>query len=173
MLEVMIDIETFGNGSRACITQVGACYFERHTGMIGNTFKRNIDARSSVAAGALIDADTVYWWLSQDNAAIESIVQKPLHDIKAVFSDLNEFLGNATAIWSHATFDFVIISNTYKMLGIKPSFKYNSARDIRTLVDLAGVDTYAIKREGVHHDALADCFHQVKYCVQAFNRLQK
>ncbi len=168
----MIDIETFGNGNRACIVQIGACYFDLESGEIGETFKLNIDARTSVKAGGEIDADTVYWWLSQSREAIDSVIATPQIDIYSAFKDLNVFLGNAKEIWSHATFDFVIISDMYRKLGIKPSFRYTAARDIHTLMSLSGLKVTTTKREGVHHDGLADAIFQVAYCVEAYKHLK-
>jgi hypothetical protein len=169
--EVMVDIETFGNGKYACIVQIGACYFDRDTGEIRETFKANIDARSSVKAGAEIDADTVYWWLKQSKEAIASITAEPLKDIKATLIDFNTFMSKAQCVWSHATFDFVILTEAMKRLSIKPSFSYRTARDIRTLVDLANTH-HRPNREGTHHDALDDCKFQVQYCVEALNKLK-
>lgn len=171
MKDVMVDIETLGNGKNACVVQIGACYFDRLTGEIGETFKVNIDARSAVKEGAELDADTVYWWLRQSPEAIASITAEPLNEIRKAFFALNLFLQDAKYIWSHATFDFVILTETYKRLDIKPTFRYNAARDIRTLVDLAKISTVATPREGLHHDGLADALHQVKYCVLAFQKL--
>lgn len=172
MKDVMLDFETFGNGNNACIVQVGACYFDRKTGEIGKTFKENVDARTSVQSGADIDADTIYWWLSQSSEAIQSVTQGELNPICETMVRLNEFLADAECFWSHATFDFVILMHTLRRLRIKPSFSYRTARDIRTLVDLAGVHPKKGRvREGVHHDALDDCRFQVGYCVEAFNKL--
>ena len=171
MTDVMLDLETLGNGKNACIVQIGACYFNRKTGEIGDTFSCNVDARTSVKTGAEIDADTVYWWLSQSKEAIDSFTKAPLEDLISCMHSLNDFLSKADAIWSHATFDFVIISETYKRLGIKPKFKYKAARDIRTLTDLAQNNDRPA-REGVHHNALDDCKFQVKYCVIALNKLK-
>ncbi len=174
MKDVMIDIETLGNGKNACVVQIGACYFNRTTGEIGETFKRNISAQSAVKSGAEIDADTVLWWLKQSKDAVASITAEPQEPITDVFNALNDFLSNAKNIWSHATFDFVIIQETYKRLGIKMKFRYSAARDIRTLVDLANVhDKFdnAALRVGTHHDGLDDALHQVKYCVICFNKL--
>lgn len=171
--DVMIDFETLGNGKNAAVCQVGACFFNRDTGEIISTFKRNIDARSAVKSGAELDADTVYWWLSQCREAIDSISEGPLHEITATFAELNNYLEPAEAIWSHATFDFVILSETIKRLGLKPKYSYRAARDIRTLLDLSGVDYKDFQREGVHHDGLSDAIHQVKYCTYALNKLKE
>lgn len=175
MKDVMIDFETLGNGKNACVIQVGAVYFDRATGELGPQFKVNIDARSAVQSGAEFDAHTIYWWLSQSKEAIESFTQGDLMPIESAMEGLNYFLADAKAIWSHATFDFVILMETLKRLSIKPTFRYSAARDIRTLVDLANVSTKDAKfvREGTHHDALDDCKFQIKYCVDALQKLLK
>lgn len=173
MKDVMIDLETLGNGENKCVIQVGACYFDRTTGEIGETFKRNIDAKSAVQAGFQMDAQTVYWWLAQSDAARASIIQGPLLPIRDAFNDLNTFLAPAKSIWSHATFDFVTIMETYRKLDIKPLFSYKAARDIRTLIDLMNVSISPVPRTGVHHDGLDDSIHQVKYCMEAFKRLDE
>jgi exodeoxyribonuclease VIII len=168
----MIDFETLGNGKNACVTQIGACYFDPETGEIGEKFECNVDARSAVASGAEIDADTVYWWLSQQPAAIKSMTQEPLFDIETAFMALNEFLDGAKEIWSHATFDFVILQETMKRLKIKPAYHYGSARDIRTLMAITKAKKSGT-REGIHHNGLADCIYQVGYVVNALKRLNR
>lgn len=172
MTDLMIDIETLGNGKDKTICQIGACSFNRETGEIGKTFKRNIDAASHEKVGGRLDASTVYWWLSQKPEAIASILAEPREDIRIVMNDLNLFLQDAKAIWSHATFDFVTIQETLKQLDIKPLFSFRTARDIRTLVDLGKISTsdFNVSRT-VHHDALDDCLTQVKYCVAALNKV--
>lgn len=173
MKDVMIDLETFGNGKNACVVQIGACYFDRVTGEVGETLKYNVDARSAAESGAQLDADTVYWWLSQSKEAVASVTADPKQSIDFVFRQLNGFLDKAQCIWSHATFDFVIVMETFKRLGIKPSFSFRAARDIRTLVDLAKLDTKLFRRTvGTHHDALDDAIFQVNYCVAALNLLK-
>jgi hypothetical protein len=171
--DVMIDIETLGNGKHACIVQIGACYFNRSTGEIGRKFKVNVDPESAVRAGCEIDAQTVMWWLKQSDAARASILADPKLDITEAFKQLNTFLMGAKYVWSHATFDFVIITNTFRMLGLKPFYRYQSARDIRTLMDLADLKpSEQSNREGTHHDGLDDAIYQVQYCVKALNKLK-
>ncbi len=173
MKDVMLDFETLGNGKNALVCQVGACYFDRVTGEIGATFKMNIDARTAQKSGGEFDADTVYWWLSQSREAIDSFTKGELVPIEKAMNDLNDFFEPCKAIWSHATFDFVVLTETLKRLGIKPKFRYKVARDLRTAVDLGKITISKVTREGVHHDALDDCKHQVKYLVEALNRLKK
>lgn len=173
MKDVMLDFETLGNGKHAAICQIGACYFDRTTGEIGSTFKANVDVRTAIKSGAEFDADTVYWWLSQSREAIDSFTKGELIPIQYAMNNLNDFFAPAKCIWSHATFDFVVLTETLKRLDIKPRFHYRVARDLRTAVDLGKVTISKVPREGIHHDALHDCLHQVKYLVQALGHLKK
>lgn len=176
MKDVMLDFETLGNGTNKCVCQVAAIYFENKTGELGKEFKSNIDAASHIAIGGRIDADTVYWWLQQSDSARKSITPYRTDqcntDIIHVMTNLNEFLKDATRIWSHATFDFVTLNETLKQCNIKPSYSYKMGLDLRTLVYLAGVKVDKTPREGTHHDALDDCKHQVKYCVKSLNAIK-
>jgi hypothetical protein len=173
MKDVMIDLETFGNGNMSLIVQVGACYFDRHTGEIGDTFSLNVDADTGLRHGFQMDGSTIYWWLQQNPDAQKSVCAEPRYDIVVAMNMLNDFLKKASYVWSHATFDFVIVMNTLKRLNIKPSIHYRSARDIRTLVDLAGINHRNYQRVGVAHNGLDDCIYQVKYVVDCINAIQK
>jgi hypothetical protein len=173
MKSVMLDLETIGGSPDGVIVQIGACRFDPLTGEIGNTFSLNVDPISGQNKGFNIDADTVLWWLKQSAEARNSVFgedKAPLHIFEAI-TRLNIFLGGGAEIWSHSTFDFVIIMNHFKKLGIKPNFTYKDARDIRTLVALAGLPKTDVKREGIHHNALDDCRFQVKYCVECIQTL--
>jgi exodeoxyribonuclease VIII len=164
MKRVMIDFETLGNGKNACIVQVGACYFI--DGNIVSKMKINFDVESCVKHGAELDASTVCWWLEQSEAARKSILERPRALEYEALISINEYLMGAEEIWSHATFDFVILMEALKRRGIKPSFSYRVARDIRTLNALCpSFDKNSIVREGAHHDGLDDAIYQAKYVM--------
>lgn len=173
MKDVMLDLETLGNGMSKCICQIGAVYFDRVTGELGQELKINVDARSHIRAGGVIDAETVYWWMAQSDAARASILADPKVDIHEAFRQLNEFLAPSARVWSHATFDFVTIMDTFKQLNMKPYFSYKNGMDIRTLTFLSGLKVAPFVREGTQHDALDDCKYQVKYCVASLNAIKE
>ena len=173
MANMMLDIETFGTSVDAVIVQIGAAYFNRGTGEVGETFKANIDANSCVEEGFTIDADTVYWWMHQRREAMESIMKPPLVVIRSGLSYFNEFAKKADKVWCHATFDFPLIMNYMKKLKIYPNFRYTAARDIRTLTDLGKHDWEKHERKDTHHDALADCLFQIKYCMDCINYINR
>lgn len=160
-----------GNGKFAMIVQMGAVYFDRYSGELGQTFKVNVDAVDVEKHGGQMDADTVMWWLSQSKAAQESILAEPRLSFQDAMRSFYNFAKSADCIWSHATFDFPIVQESFKMLHYK-YLRYKAARDIRTLSDLSGMDHKQVPREGTHHDALDDAIHQVKYCVPMFNAIR-
>lgn len=168
----MIDFETLGVSENKVIIQVGAVFFDHSTGELGAEFKANIDAISHVALGGKMDAQTVYWWLAQSDAARQSILAEPREDIVQAMAKLNDFLEPAKRIWSHATFDFVTLIETFRLLKIKPKFNHKAGLDLRTLNYLSGISTKDFTREGLHHDGLEDAKHQVKYCVAALNAVK-
>jgi len=165
----MIDFETLGNGKQACVVQAGACYFA--DGGIGQCLKLQVDAEDAIRNGAEMDASTVYWWLSQSPEAIKSILASPKLGEREAFNQLNAFLAGADEIWSHATFDFVILMEGLKRLNIKPLFGYRASRDIRTLNALCpSFDKASIKREGTHHDGLDDAIYQARYVMAMLDK---
>lgn len=174
MKKVMLDFETFSSGQNALVVQIGACYFDTDGG-IGEAFKCNVDAEDAQRNGATIEASTVYWWMTQSEQARTSIAtpstELPRLPEVLAFNFLNDFLAKAEEIWSHSTFDFVILMETLKRLKIKPKFGYRAARDIRTLMVLANYKSETI-RDGVHHDALDDARYQAVYCMEAMQKLR-
>jgi hypothetical protein len=176
--ELMVDIETMGRSYNASITQIGACYFSMKTGEIGDTYLINLDLDDSIKNGAKVDGSTIYWWLNQSDDARRSLFSEdtPLFKEDAGLCDFNKFWARATRVWSHATFDFVIIMESMKRLGITPTVHYKKARDIRTLTGLSGMLEIEKKnyiREGVHHNGLDDAIYQVKYCSEVYKALSK
>ena len=169
MKDLMIDLETLGTSNNALITQIGACFFDRKTGEIGKQFLINIDIQSGIDAGFTIDGGALAFWFDQPRESATFLNAPVSVDVAAhrFFS----FAKNAKHVWSHATFDFCLISNFYNRMKMQMPFHYSSTKDIRTLVELAGFtrEDDAIRSDA--HDALKDCIYQVGYCVKAINKL--
>lgn len=74
----MLDIETLGLDPGASIVAIGAVRFsESH---LGDTFQRSISLASCENAGLTIDAETLEWWLTQDELAKDQLVDADLAD---------------------------------------------------------------------------------------------
>ncbi len=179
MTDIMMDLETMGNTSTAAIIQIGAVRFDPDSGEIGAEFRHNIDLQSCLDHGLTVDASTIYWWMARSDAARNSvghIGDNSRQQIADVLLEFRKFITTSGTeprrVWSHATFDFVILQNAYQMTRIGMPFGYNIARDIRTLLDLAEYDPFSrIPREGVHHDALDDARYQARYTVEALREI--
>lgn len=169
----MIDLETFGNSPNAVIIQIGACKFDRVTGEVGEMFNINVNAESGLKEGFEVQASTIYWWLEQSKAARESVSSDLKWNVRKAMGSLNFFIDDCKCVWSHSTFDFVIMMNHFRKLDIEPNVSFRAARDIRTVVDLANINVNSYERVGVAHDALSDCLFQVKYVVDCLNTLVK
>jgi len=175
MKDLMLDLETLGTRPTSVIIQLGACYFDRNTdetGLpnIGDTFLVNICIGSSLMQGLTVDKQTIDWWREQKSKTW--LVDSP-NDINEALEKFQKFISiKVDAVWSHATFDFPILVNAFQACNLKLPFHYRTARDIRTLVDLSGLD-YNKEKKDKTHDALEDCIYQVQYCVDCFKKLEK
>lgn len=169
MKDLMIDLETLGTGNNSVITQIGACYFNRVNGEIGDKFLVNISIEESIAAGFEVDGGAIQFWFQQDKSNM-TFLNEPKSILEAM-EMFRAFSKKAKRVWSHATFDFVLLTNLYLKMKQKLPVHYSTTRDIRTLVDLAdcGKDDDAVREDA--HDALRDCIYQVSYCVKAMNKI--
>ena len=170
MDDLMLDLETMGSGIGSVITQIGACYFDRFSGEIGEKFSMNVDMDDCVKQGFRMEPGAVKFWLEQPG---RSFLKPPLQGIAFALLEFKNFAKDAECIWSHSTFDFSMIQDAYQKLGLKP-LTYRKTKDIRTLMELAGTHKLddTLHPESAH-DALSDAIFQVGYCVKAFNILKK
>ena len=172
MKDIMVDIETLGTNNDSVVTQIGACYFDRNNGDIGDKLSVNVEINSCLERGLTITGGSIKFWLERKEQA--TFLSKPTPLPKAL-SLFTQFVNKEAIIWSHATFDPVILASAYKAIGQGIPYSYRKLRDIRTLVYLAKIEYK--KKEGKEedpksHDALGDCLYKVEYCVKCFNKLQ-
>jgi len=166
----MIDLETMGKRPNAPIIAIGAVLFDR----IGTTseFYRVIDLQSSVDAGAVIDASTVLWWMSQSDAARGEFSSEgaPLPDALmafAAFIDSRPGLGaakNLDGVWGNgAAFDNVIISEAYLNCGLEVPWPFWLDRCYRTVKNM--YPAVAMDRAGELHNAVDDARSQAQHLI--------
>jgi hypothetical protein len=179
MKEMMVDIETLGTAVNAPIVQIGAVYFSMETGELGEEYLVNLDLEDAIKHGAQPDGSTIYWWLGQSKAAREGLSKEetPFMYEDQGLQDFNQFWSRANRVWSHATFDFVMLMNSMRRRDIQPTVNNRKARDIRTLTGLADmtrteVETQNVERKGTQHNGLADAIYQVAYCHECYKKLK-
>ena len=169
MKDIMLDLETLGREAKCVVTQLGACYFDRYTGKLGKEFISNISMGSCFDVGLNIDSETLNWWL--DRKDLISWLDEPL-ELKKVLENFSLFYKIGDLIWSHNSFDIPILKACYIACDLEIPFHYRDTRDLRTIVDIGKIDLSKYKCLN-NHNALDDCFFQIKYCSDGFKKLKE
>lgn len=165
----MLDLETMGNSPNSAIISIAAVYFDE-TG-VGRSFYHKVRLESSCAAGLEMDADTVLWWLKQNDAARAEFETKgePLY---YVLRKLTDFIKPDVKIWGNgASFDNVILGNAFKKCNMPVPWRFSKDRCFRTVKNL--FPNITIPENTEKHNALADAIWQAKYCSRALRAIDK
>ena len=149
---VMVDIETWGNGSNALPVSIGAVKFTQDR--ILDKFEIGIEPESGLQLGRVIDAGTIMWWFDpKQTEARERWLEMPKVDM---WSAVSGFAGWCTlpigldsgadevplegealelgSLWGNgATFDNVILDNAAKAGRIDWPFNHRMNECFRTL----------------------------------------
>jgi len=166
---VMIDIETLGIEPGAAILSVGACAFDRDG--VGETLHRSVGLQHCQAAGLEIDAETLQWWLDQDDAAAVELITTgaPLTN---VLQSLRAFCDGADEVWANSPkFDMAHLEAAYEAVGAEPPWDFHELRDVRTLRALPGA--VELEQDGTEHDALDDAVHQAREAAATLRALEQ
>ncbi|EKY3920332.1 3'-5' exoribonuclease [Enterobacter hormaechei] len=180
---LMVDIESMGEKPDAPIVSIGAVFFDPASGQTGPEFYKVISLESAMEWGGVPDASTILFWLKETSEARSEIVMDhaiPLDDALLQFKDFiaeNAANGKDTVqVWGNgATFDNVLLENSYARTGITCPWKFWNNRDVITVVELGKAigcePRYEIPFDGEPHKAISDALHQVKYVSAIWQRL--
>lgn len=176
MTHVMLDFETMGLRPSSVLLSIGAVVFSP-TGpsVLDNRvpFYMNISTASCLAVGMTQDESTVAWWQTPDKADAWQQLQHDQKDVAHVFQQFISWFKDSggTHIWSQGScFDVVLAEDAMRRLGMTPPWKFWDIRDTRTVYDVFGFNPRWVKREGTFHNALDDCYHQIKCVQQSYAR---
>lgn len=170
MTHVMLDIETFGTKPGCVIRSIGAMTFDPETNEMNRiAFKVNLQEDFQLKVGLTKDPETVKWWSEQNKEAQDKFIGG-IDIITGLIQFTNWFnKNNCVELWAHgANFDPPILEAAYTAIGQKVPWEYSKVRDTRTFYFAKDFYAKAVIREGVYHDAIDDCMHQIK-CVHQAN----
>lgn len=172
--DVMIDIETLSTETNALILTISAVKFNMKEDKDMETFYYRINRESCEKLGMHVDENTVKWWKNQkEEARLEAFDEKDRFGIKFVLLKLTDFLRDANCLWSHSpNFDYVILESAYKKCRLDVPWKFWQLRDTRTVYDLAYVNLKEFSKSTECHNALFDCFNQIKALKQSYKNLK-
>lgn len=178
---VMLDLETMGNKSNAALISLGAVEFDIDTGETGREFYSRIDLQSCLDRGLVINASTLYWWLTQNRQAQEEIA-KGGDDLAAVLEGFRFWLHGTVKgvkLWGNSTrFDVGLLEDAYVACDYKEMpWKFRDERDLRTLVAFAPEIKMKIVQErkltkSIEHHPIFDCKTQIAYASEIWNKLK-
>jgi exodeoxyribonuclease VIII len=169
--EVMVDLETLSTESNACILSIGAArFFPRGTGIMDH-FEVFVDPKSCTAAGLVIDADTVMWWMHGDqDGARKELMACPRLPLRTALLMFMEWLKGDRPVWGNgAIFDNVILRNAYKAAGLGVPWSYWNDRCYRTMK--SQYPDVKMVRKGTHHSAAADAVSQAVHLQAIFKSI--
>ena len=168
---VMLDIETLGTDPGAAILSIGAVAFDEN-GPTGATFHRQIRLTSCQTAGLEIDAETLAWWLDQDDAAKGVLTGG--EDLETVLGEFIEWYRdyNPSEVWANSpSFDCAILEAAFEAVGRREPWTYYEQRDVRTIRNLPAA--VALDRTGIEHDALDDAMHQAREVAATLEAIEQ
>jgi len=187
MKHCMIDLETMSSDSHAAIVAIGALIFDpigdeplspaewegtEPTGARG--FYRNISLHGQADAGRDISGKTIEWWLEQDFLAQQRLRVPKRYMLRETLTEFYTWYKyhEIEKLWSHATFDAVILSNAYDAVFLGRPYSRTDCMDVRTIYNMAypgekvpGVTTLNA------HDAIWDCYRQIQGVQRCYKRL--
>lgn len=161
MKDVMLDLETLGNGPNSVIIAIGAVKFDA-TGL-GSEFYQVVDPESCVKAGLQMDTSTVMWWMKQSDEA-RAAFDRPSAPLIAALADFAHWCGDSVVWGNGASFDNTILSNAYRKTGIEQPWKFWNDRCYRTVKNL--YPDVKLERVGTYHNALDDAKSQAVHLIK-------
>ena len=168
MLDVMLDLETMGNGPCAAIVAIGAVEFDCETGAVGARFSQPVDLDTAVRMGGEMDASTVLWWMQQGDEARAAFAKGGAHLAQALINFAAWLQERGTTdslrIWGNgAAFDNVILASAYRAASMPQPWRHWNDRCYRTIK--AQHADVKMERVGVHHNAADDAESQARHLV--------
>lgn len=162
----MIDLETLGTTPEAPIMSIAAVKFELD-GTIGDTFYVNILPNEWLKYDRKADGETIKWWMYQSREAVEHLFKEPKMPLLEALQNLKEFCGKGCKPWGNGSnFDISILDSAYRYFNMKSPWLFWNVRDVRTIVELNPIVKKETPFEGVKHNAIDDCIHQIKYVTE-------
>jgi len=164
---IMLDIETLGREPGCAIISLGAVGFDDDDGELF----ASVSVESCQRHGLDIDAETLEWWLTQDDEAKQQLVGGD--DLYHALYELAEFIpDDVDEVWANSpAFDCRILEAAFEAVEIDVPWSFYHTRDVRTIKNLdCAVD---IEQDGVGHDALDDARFQVRQVVGTLERIDE
>ena len=174
-----IDLETLANRLDSAILSIGVVQFDPSTGKLGAEFYKEIEIDSAIRSGH-VNGSTLAWWMQQGEKARRIFSPNPAKvSLATALDNLATWLRSQPAppkVWGNgSSFDITILEHGYLKggVGLAVPWHFTNIRDMRTIVDVAGLDNGEWPtRVGVHHNALDDARYQAQVISACWQKLR-
>lgn len=181
---IMVDNETLGVDPKSIVLQTAMVAFDLDDGLrLSDGFdldlKYNLPVDAQQRMMRTIDMTTLSWWLKQSDEArnrVNTFEYGDTERLRKLLVAMNEFVafrrqyciesGGRFEIWSRGSMDMNQLDSLFRWFNIRPEWKYNEVMDLRTAMNIHGVDNVEPRKDHIAHDCLSDCYYQIK-CYRA------
>lgn len=186
-LVVHVDVETLGLTGKCVVTQLAALGVDMDD---PEAERREVEEylpiQPQITLGRIMDASTILYWLGpkvseearlrfqrssgNDMDELTALVQSYHSKVSRLIESASYY-----EVWARGPqFDIVIIESLFNDLGLEAPWAYDRIFDLRTTMNLAGIDKREITpRAGlIEHVALHDCKFQQDCYEEAMRRLR-
>ena len=176
---VMADIESLDIGPRSIVSQIGMVFaLAADPETVLKEVLVYLPIQPQIELKRTISAQTLSWWMKQGDEARAEFEQNTgddFEELPALLRHVNrQFVqivdGREYELYARGPqFDIVNIESVMSDVAVKPAWKYDRIRDLRTVMALAGMRTGDIPRDTTRfpeHMAVADCNYQM-LCLTA------
>jgi exodeoxyribonuclease VIII len=185
--DVMVDLETMGTDSTACIISIGAVRFRMGLREDQDTirdesrsFYARLDTDEQRVKGRTVSPDTMAWWSEQSEEARAVFDEEP-EGVRDALDRFSQFCKGAKRVWGNGNmFDNAILRSIYADYDRDYPVAYWSDLDLRTLTYLWNFLTNWGSKgkrpqiEGfIEHNALDDARLEAMQATVMVNELEK
>lgn len=165
---VMVDIETLGLEPGSAILSIGAVTFTPDG--LGHEYYNEISLESCQDEGLELDANTLEWWLDQDDDVTGVLTGGD--SLGYILSEFADWFPEGAQVWANSpAFDCAHLESAFDAVGLTEPWEYYDTRDVRTLREEIPTAP-EVEQEGNEHDALDDARHQARIVSETLWQLQ-
>lgn len=177
---IMVDIETLSTAKNAAILQIAMQQFCPATGQLFESINVKFDAEE-VFNDTRFDksySTTIEFWHQKMNSAVRNQVwnEGERHHMSQGLQLIYNFVRSIpqAKVWGNGpAFDLAIIVNAFETFSYPLPWVYYNERCVRTITNIDRDYAKSIQFEGLQHDALDDCKHQIKMISAIVNKYVK
>lgn len=187
-LILMMDIESLDTGPNSVVLQIALYGLDGDEESLFDSHVHSffpIQPQLDLIRPRTISAQTLFWWMLQDDAArlkFERNVLEDHEDLEILMRHLTREFNRMTEngkrdyeLWARGPqFDVVNVESLYRDMGMKAPWQYNKVRDLRTLMAQAGLRSDDVPKPTgfVAHNAAWDCKYQIAQYLAARRALR-